>query len=165
MPVAAPLTRGAFAPFGGVVEVDGTAGRAANDGRALRYDQPLDIGHRAPAREAHLSLYEIDGSALPLTVDRLERHPASSQIFVPMSAGRYLIVVAGDAARGGPDLETLRAFVATSAQGVCYAPGVWHYPLVSLDRAATFAMFMWRAPEDADDCEVRPLQESVEVRQ
>jgi len=41
---------------------------------------------------------------------------------------------------------------------------VWHYPLVSLDRTATFAMFMWQASAAAEDCEVRPLDTPVEVR-
>ncbi len=159
-----PLTRAVFAPYGAVIEAADTQGRMANDGRALRFDQNAGLAHRPPARDPALALYRIEPSRLPLTVDYLERHPASCQLFVPMSAARYLVVAAGPAADGGPRSETLRAFVATSAQGICYGPGVWHYPLVALDRAATFAMFLWQAPAAADDCEVRRLDASVEVR-
>ena len=160
----APLTRAAFAPYGAVIEAAGAQGRAANDGRALRFDQGAELAHRAPARDPVLAIYRVEPSRLPLTVDYLERHPASCQVFVPMNAARYLVVTAGQAADGGPSLETLRAFVATSTQGICYGPGVWHYPLVSLDRTATFAMFMWQASAAAEDCEVRPLDTPVEVR-
>ncbi len=142
----------------------GIQGRAVNNGRALRFDQSAELAHRRPAGDPTLALYRIEPSCLPLTVDYLERHPASCQVFVPMNAARYLVVAAGQAADGGPRLETLRAFVATSAQGICYGPGVWHYPLVSFDGAATFAMFMWQAPAAAEDCEVRPLDAPVEVR-
>ncbi len=161
----APLTRAAFAPYGAVIEAAGAQGRAANDGRALRFDQIAELAHRRPARDPSLAIYQIEPSPLPLKVDYLERHPASCQVFVPMSTGRYLVIAAGQAADGGSRLETLRAFVATSTQGICYGPGVWHYPMVSLDRAATFAMFMWQAPAAAEDCEVRPLDAPVEVRQ
>ena len=160
----APLTQAAFAPYGAVIEAAGTPGQVANDGRALRFDQGAELAHWPPARDPSLALYLAEPSRLPLTVRYLERHPASCQVFVPMAAARYLVVTAGQAADGGPRLETLRAFVATAAQGVCYGPGIWHYPLVSLGRAATFAMFMWRAPAAAEDCEVRRLDVPVEVR-
>ena len=98
------------------------------------------------------------GTALRLTL--LERHAASSQLFVPMNARRYLVVVAhgGDA----PDLGSARAFVASGAQGVSYAPGVWHHPMIALDEAIDFACFVY---EDgtALDCETRALGEVVEV--
>jgi ureidoglycolate lyase len=158
-----PLTRATFAPYGAVIETSATQGRTANDGRALRFDQEVGLAHGLPACDPALALYRVEPSRLPLTVEYLERHPASSQVFVPMTAARYLVVTAGPSADGGPSLESLRAFVATSAQGVCYGPGVWHYPLVSLDRAATFAMFMWQAPDAAEDCEVHRLDAPVEV--
>jgi ureidoglycolate hydrolase len=32
-----------------------------------------------------------------------------------------------------PDLSTLRAFVASVAQGVVYDTGIWHHPLICLE--------------------------------
>ena len=55
----------------------------------------------------------------------LERHPYSSQTFIPLDNTPYLVVVAPDDAQGEPDLERLRAFVASGSQGVCYRT-VWH---------------------------------------
>jgi ureidoglycolate lyase len=45
-----------------------------------------------------------------------------------------LIVVAPPA--DVPDLEMLKAFVTDGAQGVNYAPGVWHLPLASFSLAS-----------------------------
>ena len=95
----------------------------------------------------------------------LERHPYSSQLFVPLNAPRrYLVVVALPAAeppgvdvrREGaapPDMTTLRAFMARRDQGVNYAAGVWHHPLAALDDATDFACVVY---EDGspDDCHV-----------
>lgn len=63
-----------------------------------------------------------------LRLDMLERHPYTTQVFVPMGARvRYLVVVADSAAGGdGPALETIKAFVAGDGQGVCYGAGVFH---------------------------------------
>ncbi len=63
-------------------------------------------------------------------------------------AARFLVLVA----RGGdrPDLSTLAAFLATGTQGVSYHPGVWHHPMIALDREIDFACFVWEDGTDAD---------------
>ncbi|KAH0612874.1 uncharacterized protein H6S33_009254 [Morchella sextelata] len=74
----------------------------------------------------------------------LERHPYSSQSFIPLAlppcadndtASRYLVIVAPtlrDVEGAPPDLEGLRAFVCSGVQGVTYAAGTWHAPMVAL---------------------------------
>ena len=69
-------------------------------------------------------------------VKLLERHPATNQAFIPMGGSpvgeaiatpgeRYLVIVAPTDAHGKPDLNGLRAFVASAAQGVLYNTGTW----------------------------------------
>jgi ureidoglycolate lyase len=91
---------------------------------------------------------------LPFTVRTLEKHPLSTQLFVPLGAERYVVVVAlGDAA---PDLSTLSAFLASGKQGITYHPGVWHHTLMALDQPTDFSCLVW---EDGgrDDCSVHEL--------
>ena len=108
----------------------------------------------------------------------LERHPFTTQTFVPLAADaaatRYLVVVAPDAApRGGraaaaaagdghvpheplPDVGRLRAFVATGRQAVTYAAGTWHAPMVALGRVGTavdFVVVQFANGVGAEDCE------------
>lgn len=75
-------------------------------------------------------------------------------------AGRYLVIVCG----GGeaPDLGTLQAFVAQPGEGITYRPGVWHHPLVALDREADFACLV-HEDGSAGDCELREVAPSVSV--
>ncbi|CAE6449136.1 unnamed protein product [Rhizoctonia solani] len=89
------------------------------------------------------------------SVKLLERHSYTSQAFIPMGtaggvrmtgfeeplpkAGRaYLVIVALNGADDKPDLSTLRAFVASTAQGISYNMGVWHHPMISLETTIDF---------------------------
>jgi allantoicase len=69
----------------------------------------------------------------------LERHLHTNQAFIPMGPGSpsegdqglketakgYLVVVAQNSEDDRPDLETMRAFIATPAQGIVYNTGIW----------------------------------------
>ena len=56
---------------------------------------------------------------------------------------RYLVCVAPTLPDGGPDLSGLRAFLCGPGQGVAYAPGTWHHPMVALDAPGEFTMLAW----------------------
>ena len=94
--------------------------------------------HIIAKAEPNLSLYKCSPvKSFPFILRRLERHPYSSQMFVPLSDGKakgYLVVVCLSNEEGDkPDLSTLNAFVVSSAQGISYHPGVWHHPMVALE--------------------------------
>jgi ureidoglycolate lyase len=158
---AAPLIQAAYAAFGDVV-----AARAdvqpvsANLGFAERFDflAPLENLRAAGAR-ANLCVFRcrpmLPSGQTRFDVRLLERHPESTQAFIPMrGVGRYLVIVClGGAA---PDLSTLAAFVATGSQGITYKPGVWHHPLVGMDAPGDFACLVWE-DGSAADCDVATL--------
>ena len=74
---AESLTADAFAPFGQVFEAVGDAS-AANQGRAQRFDTPLDMaGIDARAARLHTAIYRIRKSALPFVLKLVER-PSSA---------------------------------------------------------------------------------------
>ncbi|HLG49432.1 MAG TPA: ureidoglycolate lyase [Reyranella sp.] len=132
-----PLTREAFAPFGDVIDVPNEAGRTY-------YEDAL--GNLRPEAKASLSMtFRVPTQDRPLKSETMERHEFSSQTFVPVDVGRWLIVVAPHAASGGPDMAAARAFIANGQQGVTYKPDTWHHGLTTLDKPGRFAVFMWRA--------------------
>ena len=145
---ALPLTREAFAPFGDVIDV-------ASMDRRTYYEEAL--GNLRSAAKPSLSVtFKAPTTDRPLKSEMLERHEFSSQTFVPVDVGRWLIVVAPHASAGGPDMGQLRAFIANGQQGVTYKPNTWHHGLTVLDRPGRFAVFMWRA--GAKDEEFVPVQ-------
>lgn len=120
-----PLTAEAFAPFGTLLDLDPHGGPG-------RFDRCAELLDRRGGLGVNVALIRVAAAPLPAAVTRLERHPCSSQLFVPMGmTARFLVVVAPDVA-GVPDVAGLRAFLCEGARGIVYAPGVWHHPLVSL---------------------------------
>ncbi|KAI1502572.1 ureidoglycolate hydrolase [Biscogniauxia marginata] len=189
-------------PFGAV---------SANQGTAIQYRALASVREfyatQAPSREPaspRLTIFvcgarelvpvPVDGTGTGtgtgrgVKVEFLERHPFTSQTFVPLGgapAARYLVVVAptlaedpagagADAGRvpvpkgegeseskggGLPDVRALRAFVATGRQAVTYAPGTWHAPMMALGPEGGALDFV--VTQFANDV---PLEDCQEVR-
>ena len=142
-----PLEAEAFSPFGQVIQgyknpPNGIKVTPANGGTANKYHKlsllkafyPSDAG-----ATAGISVYRcqplgdvVDGTVVLKT---LERHPYTNQAFIPMGSGEgeglkdpscgYLVVVSHNGSDDQPDTQTLKAFLASSAQGIAYNPGVW----------------------------------------
>lgn len=143
------LTKEAFAPFGDVIDIPDVAGRTY-------YEDAL--GNLRPTARASLSVsLKPETRDRPLKVEMLERHEFSSQTFMPLDVGRWLIVVAPHAKSGGPDLAGVGAFLANGKQGITYRPNTWHHGLTVLDRPGRFAVFMWRDGGQGDE-EFVPVQ-------
>lgn len=141
--IVRPLTAEGFAPFGDVLETPAAQGRAYYEG---------GLGNGRSKAYPSLSLVNRqDFASLPLEANLMERHEFSSQSFVPMEAGRWLILVCPHAAAGGPDMTQARAFLAEGHQGVTYRMNTWHHGLTVLDRPARFAVFMWRDGTKGDE--------------
>lgn len=137
-----PLTGSAFAPFGEVIEVSGAPGRTYFSGA---------LGSTRPAVPASLSVAVKEPEALPLPLAVMERHPYSSQTFMPLDVSRYVVVVAPHGSDGGPDMESARGFIARGDQGITFGVDVWHAPNAVLDRASRMAVFMWAAGDASDE--------------
>lgn len=154
--LARPLTAEAFAPYGEVLTPPKDPGRAyfenalANCRANAR--PSVSLSHRAPLERSVLES------------DLLERHEFSSQTFVPLDVSRWLVVVCPHAPGGGPDAAKAIAFVAGPGQGVTYRADTWHHGLTVLDRAARFAIFMWRdgGPADEEFVRVPPFTVTVD---
>jgi ureidoglycolate lyase len=159
---AMALTAEAFAPFGDVIGDHGGAGRSVNEGRGERLDLAVSLVHSTGANAPSMALYRIVASHWPVSISVMERHPLTAQMFHALDGAPALVVVAPDSADGGPDMARARAFVAAPDQGFIYAPGVWHLPLVALERSGRFSMLMWETG-DHRDCEIVTLAEPLFV--
>lgn len=157
-----PLTADAFAPFGQVVSAGHGQGTAANQGTAVRFNWAAQLQNLRAGAQPNLAVFRSVARTLPLELKLLERHRYTSQAFLPLIVGRMLVCVAPNLPDGTPNLQQLRAFVGQPGQGVNYAAGVWHHPIVALDQDAELAMLAW---EDgtAQDCEEAWFQVPIQV--
>ncbi len=129
-----PITDDAFAPFGRLIDIAASGERT---------DKADGIEHHQVNPIFHLSTIRIAPTFLPLTINVMERHQFSSQSFLPLDAGRYLLCVAKNDADGGPIITSLQAFIVPKGIGITYRTGVWHHPMIALNAPASFAIMMW----------------------
>lgn len=125
-----PLTKAAFAPFGDVIETEGSAHFLINNGSTQRFDRLADVQLGTEQDQAVISIFRARTLPMPLTVRMLERHPLGSQAFIPLLGNAFLIVVAP--ASAVPRSEDVRAFISDGRQGINYHKGVWHHPVLAL---------------------------------
>ena len=116
--------------------------------------------------------HDGDGDSQLFKVRILERHPFTTQTFIPMglAAGdpstRYLVIVAPTLDPneafpnlGPPDLDHVCAFLAHGGQAVTYAPGTWHAPMVVVGRKRVdFVVVQFCNGVPAEDCEECELE-------
>ncbi|MBN3764693.1 ureidoglycolate lyase [Burkholderia sp. Ac-20365] len=130
-----PLTREAFAPFGDVIELEGAKQIPINLGTTIRYHDLAKVDVTDEGGRTLVNLFRGQPRMLPFEIRMMERHPLGSQAFVPLNDKPYLVVVAP---AGELDESQIRAFVTSGWQGVNYAKGVWHHPLLALGEVTDF---------------------------
>lgn len=133
--LAEPLTREAFAPFGQVIEMDGSHHYKINAGNCERYHDLAHIQLAGPAARPLISIFRAGGFTLPYVLDLVERHPLGSQAFYPLSQRPFLVTVAPDE-NGQPGRP--RAFITAPGQGINIAMNIWHGVLTPLGPEADF---------------------------
>lgn len=131
------LTRVAFTPFGDVIDCEGAAKHyTINEGYAERYHDLAKIDVAVEDGRPLLNIFRAKPRTLPLRVTMMERHPLSSQAFVPLSPRPFLVLVARPGT--APAAADLRCFRTQGSQGVNYARGTWHHPLIAVDNTQDF---------------------------
>ena len=156
---AEALERRLYQPYGDVIAAGPALPSAsANAGTARRFDRLAALENLRPGAAPNLCVFRVEPAAdNPIPVRMLERHRHSTQVFVPMGgARRYLVVVCKGA--DAPDLATLKAFIAGADQGITYRPGIWHHPLIALDRTTDFACLVHEdgTSGDVETCDIAP---------
>ncbi|WP_151670194.1 ureidoglycolate lyase [Nitrincola schmidtii] len=124
-----PLTAKNFAPFGQVIDRQQHSHFLINGGSTERYHNMAQVETGPDDGQVIISIFrKPKADQFPLDIKMLERHPFGSQAFIPLKGKPFLIVVAppGDQ----PDLSQMCLFISDGSQGVNYAAGVWHHPLI-----------------------------------
>jgi len=155
------LNPSAFAPFGDVIQVPEGQGIAINEGSAIRFDDLSRADTDHAAGHAGLSLFVAQPRRLPITLSMLERHPLGSQAFIPLDGQAFIVVVApGD---GNEPPGQAIAFLAKPDQGINFKRGVWHHPLIALEKAGRFLVVDRVGPgENLETIAIEPASLTLE---
>ncbi len=157
---AVPISAEAFAPYGHLARSGQGMTKSIRDGSVLLTKTPVQCEHDEKAVNYALDFYDVAPEPGRLLMTQAEQHPHSSQLFMPFSAERYLVVVWPE--KPAPQV-TPQAFIAAGTDIVIYNPGVWHHGIVALDRQTLFASAMWRTADGREDTVFLPLEEPIGV--
>jgi ureidoglycolate lyase len=147
-----PLSADAFRRYGDVIEASDSAEPFAVDqGRATRYHDLARVDVAEQRGHPVMSIFRAQPCKLPLQLRLLERHPIGSQAFIPMGSHSYLVVVA--AADMPLDARHIRCFRASPGQGVNFARGTWHHPVLPLQSVCDFLVIDRGGPAMPPNCE------------
>ncbi|AJJ18538.1 MULTISPECIES: ureidoglycolate lyase [Yersinia] len=151
------LTAEAFAPYGDVIQVEGNDFFHINNGKTERYHDLAKV-EVTDGRRVLVSINRSQPCEMPLIFSVLEKHPLSSQAFIPMNGERFITIVA----LGGDEipLNSLRAFITNGRQGVSYHCNVWHHPLFAYEKVTDFLTI---DRGGADNCIVGQLPEPYRI--
>ncbi len=151
------LTVAEFLEFGEVIEARDDARQfVINNGFATRFHDVANIDTGRAGGTVCVSVFRAIARSLPLQLTMMERHPLGSQAFVAMSDQPFLVVVAPP--DDELDINRLRCFITRKGQGVNYARGTWHHPLIALDVDSDFLVIdRSGAPQDhnLDEADIR----------
>ena len=179
---AKPITCDGFLPYGQVIGIpesgsilEGqTKPVSANQGSAKKY--PGVATYDTAPQDRHPSDTKISifvskpRTEIPGQFDLhvMERHPYSSQLFIPMGVKeeegfRYLVAVSppGDPE---PRMDNVEAFLVHGKQGISYGAGTWHAPIVVLGKEdVQFAVVVDTNGNPRDDTEEVEITEMATV--
>ena len=125
------INKNNFAEFGDLISPDGVSPTDINAGYAKRFDNLANINTSANSGKSIVSIFSALKRTFPMEIDMMEKHPLSSQAFIPMKETTFLVFVApsGDS----PKISKIKSFIIPPKMGVNYKPGIWHFPLISTE--------------------------------
>ena len=186
--IAEQLTPESFLPYGGVISADhqikNVQSSQANYGTAIKIHKVAPIINNyknCPSGEKETANWNIFRCTAPkhliqhsstkstYTSKVLERHPYSTQTFLPLGQDlhkiSYLVIVAKtDTSTKDklPDPSLVKAFICKGNQSITYGVGTWHAPMVVIDEDIPyidFAVFIHEngvVEEDVQECYFDP---------
>ena len=129
-----------FTPFGTCFRLDPAAGRIAVP---LQFEGELAEGTSTLTIIVALFVRRIGG------IGRIERHPFSVQVFLPLDT-RPLVTFVARAGEPPRHAGQVTAFVVPPGHGIAYRAGTWHSGLMGLEGDVNVATFIRRIDNGSD---------------
>jgi ureidoglycolate lyase len=130
------LNAESFAEFGEVIEIGANPAEMINSGHTEKFSRLATIDAAEQDGQPAVHIYRSQPLLLPLLLTVMEKHPLSSQAFMPLHSRPFLVIVA----RPGDQLEShaVRAFRSNGKQGINLRRGIWHHYQVSLGEVSEY---------------------------
>ena len=153
------LTKDSFLRFGDVIEANDQVKKySINDGHTQRYHDLAKIDVTNDDGKALVNIFRSNPLELPIILQSMERHPLSSQAFMPLGNEPYLVVVAP---AGEFNESAIEVFISTASQGVNYHTGTWHHYCLALNNVSDFVVI--DRGGRGENCDIVNLNSPIQI--
>ena len=125
------ISKKKFSLYGDLITTEDIEPEEINAGYAKRFDNLANINTITNDGKTIVSIFSALKRNFPMKIDMMEKHPLSSQAFIPMKETTFLTFVAPTAEK--PEINKIESFVVPTGIGINYKPGIWHFPLISTE--------------------------------
>ena len=125
------ISKDNFMEFGELISIDGVNPIDINAGYAKRFHNLININTSKDEGKTIVSIFSALKRTFPMKIDMMEKHPLSSQAFMPMKETTFLCFVAPSGEI--PMIEKIKSFIIPPKTGINYKSGIWHFPLISTE--------------------------------
>jgi len=130
------LTAEAFSEFGDVISSTGQTAHLINHGNTEKFAELTIVDTEARDGKTAVHIFRSQPLTLPLIIEEMEKHPLSSQAFMPLHNRPFLVIVAPPGE--WVDSASVRAFITDGTQGINLRRGTWHHYQVSLQQESDY---------------------------
>ena len=125
------ISRSNFSAFGDLISTDDIDPTNINAGYAKRFDNLANVDTSNDGGKTIVSIFSALKRTFPMKIDMMEKHPLSSQAFIPMKETTFLSFVAPPGKF--PEINKVQSFIIPPKTGINYKSGIWHFPLISTE--------------------------------
>ena len=125
------INRSNFNAYGDLISTDDISPMDINAGCAKRFDNLANIETSNDGGKTIVSIFSALKRTFPMKIDMMEKHPLSSQAFIPMKETTFLSFVAPPGKF--PEINKVQSFIIPPKTGINYKSGIWHFPLISTE--------------------------------
>ena len=125
------ISRSNFSLYGDLVSTDDIKPMNINEGYAKRFDNLVNLDTSKDSGKTIVSIFSALKRTFPMKIHMMEKHPLSTQAFIPMKETTFLAFVAPSGE--SPEIDKIQSFIIPPKMGINYKSGIWHFPLISTE--------------------------------
>ena len=125
------ISRSNFSSYGDLISADDINPMNINEGYAKRFDNLANLDTSKDSGKTIVSIFSALKRTFPMKIHMMEKHPLSTQAFIPMKETTFLAFVAPSGE--SPEIDKIQSFIIPPKMGINYKPGIWHFPLISTE--------------------------------
>ncbi len=154
----AEVTKEEFAPYGQIMGRE--EGKPYEDLPIASYwTKNADLGPDNEKLDTGLIICRKVGRKVTM----LERHPQTSENFIPLVGEVIFVMAPADNSKALPDLANIRAFFLDGTLGVALHKGTWHYPPIPMRESARLVLLRKGKLSDEEIKDLKDLDVKVKV--